>query len=164
MPRSLDRHSGPSYCCKLRVHYVLLQTCGCEPWNDKTDCAPGGPSKSSAGNTLLLLLRTRGRAALLKQRGDFNANSSLSSALMGSKPFNGTNPDQFDDWHKRACFTLTEHRPSRCLSRTGGASQAQHHDTTGGSFTARIVSRATPKATVRQGQPGYIYTYMYVIL
>lgn len=44
--------------------------------------------------------------------GDFHANgSSLSNALRGIKPFSGTKPDQFDDWYKKACFTLSIARP-----------------------------------------------------
>ena len=44
--------------------------------------------------------------------GDFNVNGSrLSHTLRGMKPFSGTNPDQFDDWYKKAYFTLSIARP-----------------------------------------------------
>ena len=44
--------------------------------------------------------------------GDFNVNgSSLSHALRDITPFSGTNPDQFDDWYKKSCLTLSIARP-----------------------------------------------------
>ena len=44
--------------------------------------------------------------------GDSHANgSSPSYALRGIKYFTGANHDQFGDWYKKACFTLSIARP-----------------------------------------------------